>query len=108
MWHSQALPVSYYQVDDSLENRNLGQFIVLMKCNVTHYNTGIKMEKGTVKWFDFRKNYGFIERKNESDVFVHASDIENNQLLDEGDEVSFEVEDAPRGLRAVNVVREEA
>ncbi|NIQ06479.1 MAG: cold-shock protein [Candidatus Korarchaeota archaeon] len=65
------------------------------------------MEKGTVKWFDLRKNYGFIERENGTDVFVHASEIKDNRILDEGDRVSFEVEDAPRGLRAKNVVVEE-
>lgn len=64
------------------------------------------MEKGTVKWFDLRKNYGFIERENGTDVFVHASEVENNQILNEGDKVSFEVEDSPRGLRAKEVVHD--
>lgn len=64
------------------------------------------MTKGKVKWFDLRKNYGFIEREDGTDVFVHASEIENNRILNEGDKVSFEVEDSPRGLRATNVVPE--
>ncbi|NIQ05172.1 MAG: cold-shock protein [Candidatus Korarchaeota archaeon] len=65
------------------------------------------MEKGTVKWFNPRKNYGFIEKEDGSDVFVHASEIEGNKILYEGDKVSFEVEEAPRGPRAKSVTIEE-
>lgn len=66
------------------------------------------MEHGTVKWFNLRKSYGFIERETGSDVFVHRSDINGVALLAEGDSVTFEVEDSPRGLRATNVTVEEA
>lgn len=64
------------------------------------------MEKGTVKWFNPQKNYGFIERKDGTDVFVHASEVEGEEVLQEGDEVSFDIEDAPRGPRAKNVAIE--
>lgn len=61
------------------------------------------MVEGTVKWYDSRKNYGFIERENGSDVFVHESEIKGARALAEGDRVEFEVEQAPKGPRAKNV-----
>jgi len=64
-------------------------------------------EEGTVKWFDDRKGYGFIERKDGKDVFVHFSNIQGEgfKTLQEGDRVSFEVEESERGPQAVKVVR---
>ncbi|KXA97905.1 cold-shock protein [candidate division MSBL1 archaeon SCGC-AAA259J03] len=57
----------------------------------------------TVKFFDDRKNYGFIEPKGRGeDHFVHASDIESGPL-NEGDEVEFDSEQGDKGPRAVNV-----
>jgi len=66
-------------------------------------------EEGTVKWFDGRKGYGFISRENGEDVFVHFSNLtqEGFKSLNEGDKVSFEVQDSERGPQAVNVVRQE-
>ena len=64
------------------------------------------MEKGTIKWFNPDRNYGFIERETGSDVFVHGSEVEGERLLKEGDTVSFKVEDGDRGLKATNVVVE--
>ncbi|KXB04041.1 cold-shock protein [candidate division MSBL1 archaeon SCGC-AAA382A03] len=59
--------------------------------------------KGTVKFFDSRKNYGFIEPEDEGeDLFVHASDVESG-TLDEGDEVEFDSEEGEKGPRAANV-----
>lgn len=67
------------------------------------------MEKyGRVKWFDPRKGYGFIEMEDGSgDVFVHFSDIvgEGYKTLEEGQRVKFEIVDADRGPKAVNVER---
>ena len=62
-------------------------------------------EKGTVKWFNAAKGYGFIQRSNGEDVFVHFSAIQMNgyRTLDEGAEVEFEVKQGPKGLQAENV-----
>src|SRR5579864_5354351 len=64
-------------------------------------------EKGTVKWFNAAKGYGFIQRASGDDVFVHFSAIQSNgyRSLDEGAEVEFEVKQGPKGLQAENVMR---
>jgi CspA family cold shock protein len=62
-------------------------------------------EKGVVKWFNAAKGYGFIQRSNGEDVFVHHSAIvmEGYRTLDNGVEVEFEVKQGPKGLQAENV-----
>jgi CspA family cold shock protein len=62
-------------------------------------------ETGTVKWFDTKKGYGFIEQENGDDIFVHYSAIEGDGFkdLEEGSEVSFEVAETDKGLQAENV-----
>ena len=64
-------------------------------------------EKGTVKWFNAAKCYGFIQRASGDDVFVHFSAIQANgyRSLDEGAEVEFEVKQGPKGLQAENVIK---
>ena len=62
------------------------------------------MEKGTVKWFNVTKGYGFITRSNGQDVFVHFK-AEGYKKLDEGDQVEFEVEDGAKGPQAANVTK---
>src|SRR5258706_458903 len=64
-------------------------------------------EKGTVKWFNAAKGFGFIQRATGDDVFVHFSAIQANgyRTLDEGAEVEFEVKQGPKGLQAENVSR---
>lgn len=60
--------------------------------------------EGTVKFFDNRKNYGFISPEDgEDDLFVHKSDIEAGTSLDEGDKVEFETEQGDKGPRAIKV-----
>ena len=59
--------------------------------------------KGKVKWFNQRKGFGFIEKEDGKDIFVHINDIEGGVLLNEGDEVEFEEADSPKGPKAVNV-----
>ncbi|MCH6560772.1 cold-shock protein [candidate division KSB1 bacterium] len=65
------------------------------------------MEKGTVKWFNGSKGFGFISREEGDDVFVHFNAIvgDGYKSLDEGDEVEFEVESTPKGYQAVNVTK---
>lgn len=62
--------------------------------------------QGKVKWFNSTKGFGFIEREDkEKDVFVHVSAIKNSGMgaLDEGQALTFEVEDGPKGPSAVNL-----
>jgi CspA family cold shock protein len=62
---------------------------------------------GRVKWFNNDKGFGFIERENGDDVFVHFSAIEGNgfKSLEEGQQVEFEIVEGARGPQAANVVR---
>nr|WP_179944408.1 cold-shock protein [Kosmotoga pacifica] len=63
------------------------------------------MVKGTVKWFNNSKGYGFITKEEGGDVFVHYTAINVNgfKTLNEGQQVEFEIEDGPKGPQAVNV-----
>jgi cold shock protein len=71
-----------------------------------NYLGGNKMD-GTVKWFNADKGYGFIEREEGDDVFVHFSAIQGDgfKTLDEGQRVEFEVTSGDRGPQAENVTR---
>lgn len=64
-------------------------------------------EKGTVKWFNGAKGYGFIQRSTGEDVFVHFSAIQENgyRTLNEGETVEFELLKGPKGYLAANVMR---
>jgi len=63
------------------------------------------MANGIVKWFSNKKGFGFIEQEDGSDIFVHYSSIEMDgfKTLDEGERVTFEVEESDRGPAAKNV-----
>lgn len=65
------------------------------------------MEKGTVKWFNDAKGFGFITREQGADVFVHHTAIQADgfRSLSEGDQVEFEVTQGQKGLQATNVRR---
>lgn len=64
------------------------------------------MQSGTVKWFNADKGFGFITGSDNKDVFVHFSSIQTDgfKSLDEGQKVSYEVEQGDRGPQATNVV----
>jgi CspA family cold shock protein len=74
--------------------------------SIIHYQEEIfPMPNGTVKWFNDSKGYGFIEQESGPDVFVHHSAInaEGFRSLNEGDQVTFEIQQGPKGPAAVNV-----
>jgi len=64
-------------------------------------------ERGTVKWFNGAKGYGFIQRSTGEDVFVHYSAIQENgyRSLNEGETVEFDLLKGPKGFQAANVAR---
>lgn len=65
------------------------------------------MAQGTVKWFNATKGFGFITTEEGNDVFVHFSAIQTDgfKTLDEGQKVSFDFEEGPRGPQAINVTK---
>ena len=68
---------------------------------------GYALGEGVVKWFSDKKGFGFIEQENGQDLFVHhlAIDMAGFRTLNEGDRVSFEIEDTDRGPKAKNVIK---
>ncbi len=65
------------------------------------------MAEGKVKWFNESKGFGFITSDDNVDVFVHYSSIQGDgfKVLNEDDRVSFEIEEGPKGPKAVNVTK---
>ena len=59
--------------------------------------------KGTVKWFNDRKGFGFIQGEDEKDIFVHRNSVSEGDYITEGDSVEYEVESSEKGLHAINV-----
>jgi len=81
--------------------RNILQFKILKIL----WKEDIRMTNGTVKWFSDRKGFGFIEQEDGPDVFVHHSAINaaGFKSLNEGDQVSFDIEQGQKGPAAANV-----
>jgi len=76
-------------------------------CGGITHERGSSVEKGTVKWFNSAKGFGFISRESGEDVFVHFKEIvgEGYKSLNEGDKVTFEVTRGPKGLQATKVTK---
>ena len=91
---------SYYQVKPLLST-------AWQKHSVQEKEKEGAMLKGTVKWFNESKGFGFIEQEDGKDVFVHYSAISGSgfKTLNEGDKVQFEIVDGPKGPAAANVTK---
>ncbi len=65
------------------------------------------MAQGTVKWFNAEKGFSFISQENGPDVFAHFSAIQSDgfKSLNEGEKVTFDIEEGQRGLQAVNITK---
>jgi CspA family cold shock protein len=61
------------------------------------------MPKGKVKWFNRERRYGFITQEDGREIFFHQNEVVNKMVLEEGQEVEFEVARGPKGPYAVNV-----
>ena len=74
---------------------------------ILHYFMEVYTMKGTVKWFNNQKGYGFISDESGKDVFVHYSGLTGDgfKSLEEGQNVEFDVQDGAKGPQAVNVVK---
>ncbi len=66
-------------------------------------------KRGTVKWFDVKKGFGFIQQEDGSEIFVHYSNISGSgfKVLEDGENVEFEVVEGNKGLQVQNVVKSE-
>lgn len=62
--------------------------------------------KGTVKWYNPRKGYGFISGEDGKDIFVHRTAIPQGTFLNEGDKVEYEIEESEKGQKATNVKKQ--
>jgi len=96
---SNGLNVSYFRLSSMMYHEIMHKKIFLVT------QEDYLMENGTVKWFNAEKGYGFITREDGSDVFVHFSAIQGDgyKTLEEGQAVTFDIEDSDRGPQASNV-----
>jgi len=82
-------------------------FVTFPQSSISREGGSTLMAKGTVKWFNDSKGFGFITKEDGGDVFVHFSDIQDSgfKSLAEGQNVTFDVVDSPKGPKAANVVK---
>ena len=95
-----------------MAERFFSEGTIHFQCNILQFKIlkilwkeDIRMTNGTVKWFSDRKGFGFIEQEDGPDVFVHHSAINSAgfKSLNEGDQVSFDIEQGQKGPAAANV-----
>lgn len=60
---------------------------------------------GSVKWYNERLGYGFLQRDEGDDIFVHFSALEDDEVLEQGEKVEFEIGDGPKGPMAIKVTK---
>lgn len=87
-------------------NANIGiRYLLIGK--TSHFFLEVLEMKGTVKWFNNQKGYGFISDENGDDVFVHYSglNMDGFKSLDEGAQVEFDVTEGAKGSQATNVTK---
>ncbi len=97
----------------ALDNHRTPWYKKVTRCRVTSIPPGEKEDsssmaaEGTIKWFNEKKGYGFIQQDNGQDIFVHYSSIvaDGFKTLAEGERVKFEIEEGAKGLKAVNVMK---
>jgi CspA family cold shock protein len=87
--------------------RSPGGAVKIQAARVVSSKEGTTVAQGKVKWFNGQKGFGFITTDEGEDVFVHYSAITGSgfKTLDEGQRVSFEVTQGPKGLQATNVAK---
>ena len=59
--------------------------------------------KGTIKWYNTRKGYGFVQGEDGKDIFVHRTSVPTGTFLKEGDKVEFDIESSEKGPKAINI-----